>query len=180
MPPAPAKVSMQVNLLIALFMNHSNMVRGILSAGKHAEESPVKEQGPKMDRVPQETRSRIMSKVRSRNTRPEILVRSLLHHLGFRFRLHRKDLPGRPDIVFPSRNKVLFIHGCFWHQHPGCGKARLPQTRTEFWTAKLQRNVQRDTENVQELSERGWTVLTVWECETKNLATLTEKLLRSI
>lgn len=131
-----------------------------------------------MDRVPQETRSAIMSKVRGRNTKPEILVRSLLHSLGFRFRLHAKDLPGKPDIVFPSRKAAILVHGCFWHQHSGCRKASIPETRRDFWLAKLQRNVDRDAENVEALGAIGWRVLTVWECETKDTAVLTDSLLK--
>lgn len=129
-----------------------------------------------MDRVPQGTRSAIMSKVRGRNTKPEMLVRSLLHRLGYRFRLHKKDLPGRPDIVFPSRRAAIFVHGCFWHQHSGCRKASIPETRREFWQAKLQRNVDRDVENVEALRARGWKVLIVWECETKDMDALSFKL----
>ncbi|MGO7637583.1 very short patch repair endonuclease [Rhizobium leguminosarum] len=129
-----------------------------------------------MDRVPQETRSAIMSKVRGRNTKPEMLVRSVLHRLGFRFRLHGKNLPGTPDIVFPSRRAAIFVHGCFWHQHPGCRKASIPETRRDFWLAKLQRNVDRDAENVEALAAEGWKVLTVWECETKDMDLLSFKL----
>ena len=131
-----------------------------------------------MDRVPQETRSAIMSKVRCRNTKPEILVRSLLHRLGFRFRLHRNELPGKPDIVFPSRRAVIFVHGCFWHQHPGCQKARIPETRNDFWRTKLQRNMERDVEHCETLRELGWNVLVVWECQTKDTGDLTRKLIK--
>lgn len=131
-----------------------------------------------MDRVPQETRSAIMSKVRGRDTKPEMLVRSLLHRLGFRFRLHGRDLPGKPDIVFPSRRAAIFVHGCFWHQHPGCRKASVPETRRDFWLTKLQRNVDRDAENVEALTAGGWKVLTIWECETKDTDILTDTLLK--
>lgn len=167
---------MQVNFLFAFVMGRSSMICGSSSEGKHAEESPVKEYGPKMDRVSQETRSAVMSKVRSRNTKPEMLVRSLLHGLGFRFRLHRKDLPGKPDIVFPSRRAAIFVHGCFWHQHSGCSKATIPETRKEFWKGKLQRNVERDAENVTALRSCGWHVLILWECETKDVAALSARL----
>jgi len=117
-----------------------------------------------------------MAKVPNRNTKPEILVRSLLHRLGYRFRLHRKDLPGKPDIVLPSRKAAIMVHGCFWHQHPGCKKASVPETRKEFWEVKLLRNVARDVENLAALEERGWKVLTVWECATKDTVGLSRTL----
>jgi DNA mismatch endonuclease (patch repair protein) len=106
-----------------------------------------------------------MARVRSRDTTPEIQVRSLLHRLGYRFRLHRKELPGTPDLVFPSRRKVIFIHGCFWHQHPGCRKATAPKTRAEFWRSKLNKNVQRDAIAQERLQAEGWGTLVIWECE---------------
>ena len=112
-------------------------------------------------------RSEIMSKVRDRNSKAELAVRSLLHNLGYRFRLHRKDLPGKPDIVLPKYNSVIFVHGCFWHQHKNCARSRLPKTNKEFWRSKLNRNVERDIENETKLIADGWKVLCIWECETK-------------
>ena len=119
------------------------------------------------DRFSKEKRSEIMSRVRSRNTKPELQVRSLLHRMGYRFRLHRSDLPGKPDIVLPMYRTVIFVHGCFWHQHPGCKKATIPRTNREFWEAKLNRNVERDREVRQKLQDLGWNVIAVWGCETK-------------
>jgi len=105
-----------------------------------------------------------MSRVRGTDTTPEVRVRSFLHRLGYRFRLHRRGLPGRPDIVMPSHRAAVFVHGCFWHQHLGCAKATLPATNREKWAAKLARNVERDGENLRALQEAGWRVATVWEC----------------
>lgn len=106
-----------------------------------------------------------MSRIRGKNTAPEMLVRRLLHRLGFRFRLHRSDLPGKPDIVLPGRRTAIFVHGCFWHSH-GCKIGRPPKTRLEFWTPKLERNVERDRVAELQLREAGWHVITVWQCET--------------
>lgn len=118
-----------------------------------------------MDKLDAQRRSENMRRIRSKNTKPEVLLRSLLHQAGYRFRIHRKDLPGKPDIVFPSRRKVIFVHGCFWHQHSGCREGRLPGTRQDYWQPKLERNVQRDADAIEKLRELGWQVLTVWECE---------------
>lgn len=112
-------------------------------------------------------RSATMRAVRSRDTKPEMLVRCAAHALGYRFRLHRKDLPGSPDLVFPSRKKVIFVHGCFWHGHDCARGARQPKTNAEYWTAKIARNVARDERARAELAVLGWDVLTVWECELK-------------
>lgn len=117
-----------------------------------------------VDVVSPESRSRMMSGIRSKNTRPEITVRKLLFASGYRFRLHRKDLPGAPDIVMPSRRIAIFVHGCFWHMHVGCKNATLPKTRSAFWLEKLSGNVARDLRAVAALSELGWRVLTIWEC----------------
>lgn len=114
-----------------------------------------------------EKRSEVMSLVRSKNTKPELFVRSLLHRMGYRFRLHRKDLPGKPDIVLPKHHAAVFVHGCFWHQHPGCKKATLPKQNAEFWKDKLEGNVRRDEQAQRRLEEMGWRVLVVWECEAK-------------
>jgi len=133
-----------------------------------------------MDRLTPSQRSALMSKVRGKNTRPEERVRSILHRLGFRFRLHRKDLPGTPDIVLPKYGTVIFVHGCFWHRHPACKKASMPQTNKEFWEAKLARNVERDRENAEALRRLGWKVLVVWECELKNPEILSVRLQREL
>lgn len=113
-----------------------------------------------------------MSRVRGKNTAPEFVVRGLAHALGYRFRLHRKDLPGSPDLVFPSRHKVVFVHGCYWHRHPGCRRASTPGTRRDFWEAKFARNVERDARKERELRQAGWDVLTIWECETRDVERL--------
>ena len=111
-------------------------------------------------------RKEIMGKIRARNTQPEIIVRSILHKLGYRFRLHRKDLPGRPDIVLPKHKIVIYVNGCFWHQHE-CSRGCIPETNYDFWKAKLRRNVDRDRENWKALVKLGWRVLIVWECKLK-------------
>ena len=123
-----------------------------------------------VDKITPEERSRNMRKIRSKNTSPELLIRKIVYSLGYRYRLHRKDLPGKPDVVFFGKKKVIFVHGCFWHQHqnPECKIARVPKSKTEYWLPKLQRNVERDQRNKEELMESGWSVLEVWECETKN------------
>lgn len=121
-------------------------------------------------------RSRIMSAVRQKNTGPEIIVRRILHGLGLRFRLHRKDLPGRPDIVLAKHKTVVFVHGCFWHRHSGCSKTTTPKTRKEFWQTKFDQNVERDLRSERALVDRGWNVLVIWECETSDLVRLRERL----
>lgn len=111
-----------------------------------------------------------MSRVRGRDTKPELLVRRIAHGLGYRFRLHRRDLPGVPDIVFPSRRKVIFVHGCFWHRHPdpACKLARMPKSRLDFWVTKLENNKKRDEKNMARLHVLGWEALVVWECQISN------------
>lgn len=133
-----------------------------------------------MDCFTPEKRSRVMSRITGKNTRPERVVRSLLHRLGFRFRLHRRELPGNPDIVLPKHRAVIFVHGCFWHRHVNCKDATIPKTNTEFWLAKLNRNVERDRHVASELQAHGWNVLYVWECEIKDLVFLEERLLREL
>lgn len=120
-----------------------------------------------MDRIPPEKRSEVMARVRSNNTAPELAVRRIAHRMGLRFRLHRRDLPGTPDIVFPRWHLVIFVHGCFWHRHLNCPLASIPKTRREFWTAKLQRNVERDQAAIQKLTELGWRTIVIWGCEAK-------------
>lgn len=109
-----------------------------------------------------------MRAVRGKNTGPEMLVRRLVFSLGYRYRLHRRDLPGSPDLVFPTRRRVVFIHGCFWHGHPGCRRATRPQTNREFWDRKIDSNIKRDAAQRAALLRLGWKVLTIWQCETKD------------
>jgi len=120
------------------------------------------------DHLSPEKRSENMRLIKSKDTVPEKKVRSVAHHLGLRFRLHRKDLPGSPDLLFPSRKIALFVHGCFWHRHEGCAEATTPKTNNDYWSAKFMRNVERDNENKRKLEEKGWKVLIIWECETKS------------
>ena len=115
-----------------------------------------------------EKRSKNMSAIKSKNTKPEIAVRKLLHSMGYRFRLHRKDLPGSPDIVLPKYKTVIFVHGCFWHRHENCKYASTPKTRQEFWEAKFRENINRDKLNQENLSSKGWKIIIVWECEIKD------------
>ena len=119
-----------------------------------------------MDTLTPTERSDRMSRVRSKNTKPEWTVRRLVQSLGFRYRLHSADLPGKPDLVFPARRRVIFVHGCFWHRHTArCALARLPKSRLDFWQPKLEQNRKRDEKNVRRLRAAGWKVLTVWECQ---------------
>lgn len=118
-------------------------------------------------------RSKMMSGIRGKNTKPEMLVRRALFASGYRFRLHRRDLPGAPDIVLPGRKVAVFVHGCFWHMHPGCKNAKLPSTRPAFWRGKLEGNVSRDHRVIDALILDGWRVLTVWECATRGTLALT-------
>jgi DNA mismatch endonuclease (patch repair protein) len=131
---------------------------------------------PMADKLTTEHRSWNMSRIRSKNTAPEKLVRSMLHRMGYRFSLHRKNLSGHPDIVMPKHNTVIFVHGCFWHRHKGCRDASLPKTRTEWWLNKLEGNVARDHRNQLALRKAGWRVHAVWECETKNSEKLMQRL----
>jgi DNA mismatch endonuclease (patch repair protein) len=117
-----------------------------------------------------------MARVKGRDTRPERIVRSLVHGMGYRFRLHRKDLPGKPDIVLPRHRKIIFVHGCFWHGHPGCRRAARPTSNTEFWDRKLSANIERDRRARRELEERGWDVLVIWECEVRDVEGLRHRL----
>lgn len=130
------------------------------------------------DRLTSRQRSALMAGVRTKHTAPELKVRSVAHRLGYRFRLHRKDLPGSPDLVFPRLKAAVFVNGCFWHQHPNCPKSSIPSTRTEFWKTKLARNAARDAVANDALRRAGWRVLVVWECETRDMITLAEKLKR--
>ena len=119
------------------------------------------------DTVTAKRRSEIMSNIRAKGMKPEMAVRRLVHAMGYRYRLHRKDLPGKPDLVFPARRKVIFVHGCFWHQHddPACRIARRPKSNQHYWLPKLERNVIRDAEHLAQLAQLGWDVLVIWECD---------------
>lgn len=119
----------------------------------------------------------MMAGIRGKDTQPELRVRRLLHHAGLRYRLHVRELPGRPDLVFPGRRAVIFVHGCFWHRH-GCHLTKEPSTRSEFWSAKLKANVQRDQVAVKELRDQGWRVATIWECALKGRSALTDARIR--
>lgn len=130
------------------------------------------------DEAPEHVRSRIMKAVGRTDTKPEIKVRRALHRLGFRFRLNQKSLPGSPDIVLAKHRTVIFVHGCFWHRHQKCRYATTPKTRQDYWLPKFDANVERDARKTAELEALGWRVLVMWECETKNLAALEERLER--
>lgn len=121
-------------------------------------------------------RSALMARVRGRDTKPEIIVRKAAFALGYRFRLHRRDLPGSPDLVFVSQKKVIFVHGCFWHRHKNCLRTTTPRTRGAFWRSKFKANVERDMKNIAALRSLGWKVLVVWECETSERRTLQDQL----
>jgi len=120
-----------------------------------------------VDTLTKEHRSWVMGRVRGKNTKPEIMVRSILHRMGYRFRINRRDLPGNPDIVLPKYKTCVFVHGCFWHRHKGCGEARMPKTRKRYWREKFEGNIARDKRNVRKLRKNGWSVLTVWSCQVK-------------
>lgn len=124
-----------------------------------------------MDKLSTEARSKVMGRIRSKNTAPELAVRSMLHSMGYRFRLHRRDLPGKPDIVLPKLKKIVLVHGCYWHGHE-CHVGRAPKSNLGYWLPKIERNRQRDRQSVQELTSLGWSVLEVWECETRKPETL--------
>ncbi|WP_315806820.1 very short patch repair endonuclease [Bradyrhizobium sp. SZCCHNPS10062] len=137
------------------------------------------EQSPRFDIMSREKRSALMGRIRGRNTAPELTVRHLLHAMGYRYRLHAGDLPGKPDIVFRSRRIVVFVHGCFWHRHD-CGLAYVPKTRSEFWQRKFDGNVARDLRTKRELEAAGWRVVLVWECQLSDLAALSKHLAQEL
>jgi DNA mismatch endonuclease (patch repair protein) len=116
-----------------------------------------------------------MSRIKGKDTKPEILVRSIVHNFGFRFRKHKSELPGKPDIVLTKYRKVVFIHGCFWHGHKKCSRSSRPQSNKSFWAEKLDKNIARDKRNKHDLELQGWKVLIIWECETKNMEKLRKK-----
>ena len=129
-----------------------------------------------MDNLNENQRSYCMSRIREKNTNPELVVRRVLHKLGYRFRLHRKDLSGVPDIVLPRHRTVIFVHGCFWHQHPGCNRARQPKSNIEYWSGKLANNIERSKVAITRLKRSGWRVVIIWECETKQLELLEKRI----
>lgn len=130
------------------------------------------------DTISRERRSEIMSNIRAKGMKPEMAVRRITHAMGYRYRLHCKDLPGKPDLVFPARRKVIFVHGCFWHQHtdPACRIARRPQSNQNYWLPKLERNVIRDAEHQANLKASGWDVLVLWECDVKASSSIADKI----
>src|SRR5580693_3748568 len=128
------------------------------------------------DRLTPAQRSLLMSRIRGRNTKPELVVRSLLHKMGYRFRTHLRAVPGTPDVAFPARRKAILVHGCFWHQHDGCRRAFSPSTRSEFWGQKFRRTRERDQRLLAEAEHAGWRMLVIWECETSDLVALAGRL----
>jgi DNA mismatch endonuclease (patch repair protein) len=128
-----------------------------------------------MDRLTPEKRSALMRNVKGKHTAPEMIVRRMLHRLGYRFRLHRKDLPGKPDIVFPSRGKIVLVNGCYWHGHD-CRYGRLPKSKLDFWGPKIEANRSRDARNIADLQALGWEVTTVWQCQTRDPRSLESQL----
>jgi DNA mismatch endonuclease, patch repair protein len=139
---------------------------------------PRRQLSPRSDHLGQVARSALMGRVRRAGTAPELKVRSAAHNLGFRFRVDRSDLPGRPDIVFPRHRAVIFVHGCFWHRHTKCDRASIPKTRTDYWMAKFARNTARDARVQRELKAAGWRVLVLWECEINDTQRLSAHLKR--
>ena len=133
-----------------------------------------------MDTFSKEERREIMRRVHSTDTSAERTIRSLLHAMGFRFRLHRNDLPGKPDVVLPKYRSVVFVHGCFWHRHPGCVRASTPAENREYWLPKFERTIARDQRTISKLRERGWNVVIVWECELKDADALRRRLFSEI
>jgi len=129
-----------------------------------------------MDVMSKEKRSALMARIRGKDTKPEKAVRSILHGLGYRFRLHRRDLPGTPDVVLPRHKAVVMVNGCFWHRHACKAGSRTPKSNVDFWMSKFERNVERDVRVAAQLRELGWKVLTVWECEVRDADSLAERL----
>ncbi len=130
-----------------------------------------------MDKFTPEQRSEIMSRIKAKDTKPEMVVRKLVHGLGYRYRLHRRDLPGQPDLVFPSRKKVIYVHGCFWHQHEECKISHLTKSNKEYCIPKLQRTVERDATIRSKLKQMGWDYLVIWECEVRKGEGLGDKMI---
>jgi DNA mismatch endonuclease (patch repair protein) len=131
-----------------------------------------------MDTLTRVERSKRMALIRGKNTKPELLVRKIARSLGYKFRLHVSDLPGKPDLVFPKLGKVIFVHGCYWHRHPGCSLARWPKSKLRFWVPKLNGNRRRDLRNIARLRRESWSVSVVWECQLKNRTLLVNRIKR--
>ena len=133
-----------------------------------------------MDKLTADHRSANMAQIRSKDMKPELIVRRVVHSLGYRYRIHRRDLPGKPDLAFGPRKKIVFVHGCFWHQHPNpnCLDGRAPKSNLSYWVPKLKRNLERDRQHLQALHKAGWRTLIIWECETKKLPSLRRRLVR--
>ncbi len=129
-----------------------------------------------MDHVSINKRSEIMAAVCSKDTKPEMTVRRMVHSMVYRYRLHRSDLPGKPDLTFPAKKKVIFVNGCFWHGHKGCNKARIPKTRVAYWEKKIQNNIKRDERVKRELKRQGWSYLTIWQCQLKDKNTTLKRI----
>ena len=163
-PKNPQKVGDSSLSLLSLMVSHLTLANHILVEAKV------------VDRISPERRSANMSQIRSKDTKPELRVRKAAHAQGFRFRLHRKNLPGKPDLVFPALGAVIFVHGCFWHRHQGCVDCSDPRTRREYWIPKFAATMARDRRAIAQLRALGWRVLTIWECETVNLEKLDRRL----
>lgn len=131
-----------------------------------------------MDIWSKEKRSKVMARIKSKHTNPELIIRSLVHRLGYRYRLHWKNLPGKPDLVFAKRRKVIFINGCFWHRHKNCKFAQIPKSNIEYWKIKFEQNQKRDARNQEKLKKLGWSILVLWECQIKNIEALRGKIKR--
>ena len=159
-------------------MPEPGIVSRAFGSGTGGDRPVVHSDHSSLDSLTVRERSERMSRIRSKDTKPEIRVRRLVHGLGYRYRLHASDLPGRPDLVFRPRRKVIFVHGCFWHRHEGCSRNRIPKSpeRQEFWRAKLDGNACRDRVNQTALRELGWDVLVIWECETKDVDRLANEI----
>lgn len=121
-----------------------------------------------------------MSLIKAKNTRPEVIVRSIVHRLGFRFGLHKNDLPGKPDIVLRKYNTAIFINGCFWHQHKNCKRANIPKSNRKYWIPKLERNLKRDRINIRDLKKEGWKIIILWECQTRDPENLKLKIINKL
>lgn len=128
-----------------------------------------------MDKLSEQLRTNLMRRIRSKDTSPEIKIRKLIHSMGYRYRLHAKELPGKPDIAFRPKNKVIFVHGCFWHQHKGCKDNHIPKSNVDYWAPKLEKTIKRDAMNKRKLKRDGWDVLTIWECEVEKKLLSTKK-----
>lgn len=182
MAPTEAEGRIEVDVPCATMCEQAGMVvemnyRNARISGPHPLPAPVyQNRGGRTDRLTPEQRSALMSKVRGRDTAPEMAVRKVAHAMGYRYRLYSKGLPGKPDLVFPRLRKAILVHGCFWHAHEGCKLFRIPSTRPEYWKQKFAVNRSRDKRVIGELEGQGWQVLVVWQCETKNLEALRAKI----